>query len=86
MAALQAAIMENERTVLPPTFTQNVSQMEGGVPVIKGMTDVPVGKEVANPGYKSKEDRDYEALLKKVRAEKSAGKKSSYKPITARFN
>jgi hypothetical protein len=55
MAALQAAIMENERTVLPPTFTQNVSQMNSGVPVIKGNTDIPVGKAVENPGYTTRE-------------------------------
>ena len=51
MAALNAAIMENERSNLNPSFTQNVSQMEGGVPVIKGQTNIPVGKAVENPGY-----------------------------------
>lgn len=53
MSLLSAAIEDNTQKRLPPAYEQNVSQREGSVPVIKGQTDVPVGKAVENPGYTS---------------------------------
>ncbi len=48
MIPLNAAIYDNFKTVLPPAYQKNVSQMNGKVPVINGMNDIPVGQNVGS--------------------------------------
>ena len=68
MSLLSAALADNERTVLSPTYTQNVKQTNGSVPVIKGDTDIPIGQNVGNYLGKRREDIKEELKAKYVGA------------------
>ena len=81
MSLLSAALADNERTVLPPTYTQNIKQTNGSVPVIFGQTDIPIGQNVGNYLGKRQEDVKKELKPKYVRSNDGSMEQINKPPV-----